>query len=146
MFPIETSKIHLKRIDYDILDFIEYPKSLEEIKERFPEINITVKILEFLDKELIEEKGEKYVSKFHTAEVKRIIDESKIPEDIKKNFHFFLSQIDNPFVRQNIFDTDAREKSEFVFSTMTKSLNKEILKRELNEVNMAIKDLMDKLT
>ena len=146
MFPIETSRAHLKRIDYDILDFIEYPKSLEEMKERFPETNITVKILEFLDKELIEEKGEKYVSKFHTAEVKRIIDESKIPEDIKKNFHFFLSQIDNPFVRQNIFDTDAREKSEFVFSTMTKSLNKEILKRELNEVNMAIKDLMDKLT
>ena len=146
MFPIETSKIHLKRIDYDILDFIEYPKSLEEMKERFPETNITVKILEFLDKRLIEEKREKYVSKFHTPEVKKIINDSKVPEDIKKNFHFFLSQIDNPFVRQNIFDTDAREKSDLIFSTMTKSLNQEIVKRELNEVNIAMRDLMNKLT
>jgi len=146
MFPIETSKAYLKKIDYDILDFVEYPKSLEEIKERFPEINITVKILEFLDKGLIEEKLEKYVSKFHTSEVKRIINESKVPENLKKNFHFFLSQIDNPFVRQNIFDTDAREKSDFIFSIMTKSLNQEIVKKELNEANLVMKDLMNKLT
>ncbi len=146
MFPIETSKANLKRIDYDILDFIEYPKNLEEIKERFPETNVTVKILEFLDKGLIEEKGEKYVSKFHTPEVKRIINDSKVPEDVKKNFHFFLSQIDNPFVRQNIFDTDAREKSDLIFSTMTRSLNQEIVKRELNEVDIAMRDLMNKLT
>jgi len=146
MFPIETSKANLKRIDYDILDFIEYPKNLEEIKERFQETNVTVKILEFLDKGLIEEKKEKYVSKFHTPEVKRIINDSKVPEDVKKNFHFFLSQIDNPFVRQNIFDTDAREKSDFIFSTMTRSLNQEIVKRELNDINIAIKYLMNKLT
>ena len=145
MFPIETNKANLKRIDYDILDFIEYPKSLEELKERFSSINITVKILEFLDKELIEEKKEKYVSKFHTSEVKRIINESNVPNEIKKNFHFFLSQIDNLFVRQNILNTDTREKSDFVFSTMTRSLNQEIAIKEMKMLELTMESLMNKL-
>jgi len=145
MFPIETSKAYLKKIDYDILDFLEYPKDLKEIRNAFPEVSITAKILQFLDKGLIEEKNEKYVSKFHTKEVKRIIDESKVSEDIKKNFHFFLSQIDNPFVRQNILDTEAREKSDFVFSTITKSISQEITSRESSMLKLAMEDLMNKL-
>jgi len=145
MFPIETSKANLKRIDYDILDFLEYPKTLEELKERFSRINITVKILEFLDKDLIEEKKEKYASKFHTNEVKRIIDESKVSEEIKKNFHFFLSQIDNPFVRENIFNTDAREKSDLIFSAITRSINQEITAKEMKTIELAMKKLMNKL-
>jgi len=145
MFPIETSKAGLRRIDYDILDYVEYPKSLEQIKERFPQINVTVKILQFMDKDLIEEKKERYVSKFHTNQVKKIIDDSKVSDDIKKNFHFFLKQIDNPFVRQNIFDTEARQNSDLVFSLITKSLNQELTKGEINLLKQAMRDLMEKL-
>ena len=145
MFPIETSRANLKRIDYDILGFIEYPKGLEEIKNFFPNVNVTVKILQFLDKKLIEEKNGKYVSKFHTEGIKKIIKNSKVSDDVKKKFNFFLSQIDNPFVRQNIFDTGTREKSDVVLSLMTKSLNQELNKKELNVVKLAIDDLMKKL-
>ncbi|MBD3155160.1 MAG: hypothetical protein GF368_00710 [Candidatus Aenigmarchaeota archaeon] len=145
MFPIETSKAGLKRIDYDILDYLEYPKSLDQVKERFPNINVTVKILKYLDKGLIEEKRERYVSKFHTEQVKRIIDDSRVPENVKKNFHFFLSQIDNPFVRQNIFDTESRQNSDRVFSMMTKSLNQELTEREIKYLNQSMRDLMEKL-
>jgi hypothetical protein len=145
MFPIETSKAGLRRIDYDILDYVEYPKSLEQIKERFPQINVTVKILQFMDKDLIEEKRERYVSKFHTNQVKKIINDSKVSDDVKKNFHFFLKQIDNPFVRQNIFDTEARQNSDLVFSLMTKSLNQELTKGEMNLLKQAMRDLMEKL-
>ncbi len=145
MFPIETSKANLKRIDYDILDFLEYPKTLEELKERFPQINITVKVIQFLEKGLIEEKKEKYVSRFHTEQVKRIIERSKTSEEIKKNFHFFLTQIDNPFVRQNVFDTDAREKSHLVFSMMTKSINQNLNRLEIKKMKANMEDLMDKL-
>jgi len=118
---------------------------LEEIKERFPQVNATVKILSFLEKGLIEEMDEKYVTKLHTKEVKKIIDESNISKDIKKNFHFFLSQIDNPFVRQNIFNTDARLKVDFILSIMTKSFSKEIDSQELRLVKLSIEDLMNKL-
>lgn len=145
MFPIETSKAGLKRIDYDILDYLEYPKSLDQVKDRFPNINVTVKILKYLDKGLIEEKKERYVSKFHTNQVKRIIDDSRVPENVKKNFHFFLSQIDNPFVRQNIFDTESRQDSDRVFSMMTKSLNQELTEREIKYLNQSMRDLMEKL-
>lgn len=145
MFPIETSKAQLKRIDYDILDFIEYPKTLEEIRNTFPNTNITVKILNFLDKGLIENVKEKYVSKFHTKEVKNIIDNSKATEEIKKNFHFFLSQIDNPFVRENVFDTETREKCEFIFSTLTKSINQEINLQQQMMLKSAMDYLMGRL-
>ncbi len=145
MFPIETSKADLRKIDYDILEFIEYPKGLEEIKNAFPNVNVTVKILQFLDKKLIEEKNGKYISKFHTEAIKKIIDESEVPDENKKNFNFFLSQIDNPFVRQNVFDTEAREKSDFVFSLMTKSLNQKLIQRELTMIKLTIDDLMNKL-
>ncbi|NCO97101.1 MAG: hypothetical protein GW780_04525 [Candidatus Aenigmarchaeota archaeon] len=145
MFPINSNKANLKRVDYDILDFLEYPKTLEEIKAAFPGVNVTVKVLEFLDKGLIEEKKERYASKFHTSEVKRIIEESRVPEDIKKNFSFFLSQIDNPFVRQNIFSTETREKSDTVFSVMTRSLNQDISIKELSLMRLAMNDLMEKL-
>ncbi|MBC8357434.1 MAG: hypothetical protein H8E54_00590 [Candidatus Aminicenantes bacterium] len=145
MFPIETSKAQLRRIDYDILEFLEYPKTLEEIRSVFPNVNVTVKILQFLDKRLIEEKKEKYISKFHTQAIKTIIDDSNVPDYAKKNFHFFLSQIDNPFVRQSVFDSEAREKSHLVLSLITKSLNQQITQKELITLKLAINDLMDKL-
>ncbi len=145
MFPIETSKANLRKIDYDILEFIEYPKGLEEIKNTFPDINVTVKILQFLDKKLIEEKNGKYISKFHTEAIKKIIDDSEVPDSVKKNFHFFLSQIDNPFVRQNVFDTDARGEVDLVVSSMTRSLNQKLTERELTMIKLAIDDLMNKL-
>jgi hypothetical protein len=145
MFPIETSKANLKKIDYDILDFLEYPKSLEEIRNAFPNINVTVKVLEFLDKNLIEEKKENYVSRFHTPQVKNIINNSRMPEKIKKNFHFFLSQIDNPFVRENILDSESREKSEFIFSMMTHSINRELTHNESKQIKNYMDYLMNKL-
>ncbi len=146
MFPIETGKANLKKIDYDILEFLEYPKKLEEIQNIFPDVNITVKILEFLDKKLIEEKNGKYICKFHTESIRNIIDVSKVPNNVKKNFNFFLSQIDNPFVRQNIFDTETREKTDLVLSLITKSLNQELTEKELTMVRLATEELMDKLS
>ena len=120
----------------------------EEVMEEFPS----------LDKKSIEKhpvscikKGQKanellsVIKENHeiqAKEVKRIIDSSIVPEQIKKNFHFFLSQIDNPFVRENIFGTEAREKSNFIFSTMTKSLNQQITPRELTMLKSATEYLM----
>lgn len=146
MFNIDSGTANLKNIDYDILEFLEYPKKIDEIENRFPGANITVKILELLDKKLIEEKNEKYVCKFHTETIKKIIADSKVPANIKKNFNFFLSQIDNPFVRQNILDTDARQKSDLVLSMITKSISQELTERELTALKLTMNALMDKLS
>ena len=145
MFPLDTGKARLRKIDYDILSFVEYPKTMEEIRAMFPGINTTVKILELMEKGLVEEKKGKYVSKFHTEETKKIIEEAKIPLEIKRGFNFFLSQIDNPFVRDNILDSETREKSTFAFSLITKSTTQELTPREIVTLRSLVDHLLNKL-
>ena len=146
MFPLDTGKAGLKKIDYDILSFIEYPKSIEEIKVMFPAINVTVKILELMDKGLVEEKMGKYISKFYTEETKRIIEDSKVPKEVKRSFGFFLSQIDNPFVRDNILDSEIREKTTLAFSLITKSIDQELTQSEIFTLKGIMESLMNKLS
>lgn len=145
MLPLETSKAGLKRIDFDILNFLEYPKTLEQLKRQFHDVNVAKKLLDLQDKGLIHEDNLKYVTRFYTPSIKKIIDDAKIDEGVKKNFHFFLSQIDNPFVRENIHDSESRKKTEFVLSVMTRSLNKPLTKKESIRLRLSVQDLLTKL-
>ncbi|MEM5793141.1 MAG: hypothetical protein QXY45_02160 [Candidatus Aenigmatarchaeota archaeon] len=145
MLPLDTGKARLRKIDYDILSFVEYPKTIDEIRAMFPGINPTAKIIELMEKGLVEERKGKYVSKFHTNETKRVIEEARIPIELKRGFNFFLSQIDNPFVRENILDSDTREKSTIAFSIITKSTTQELTPRELVTLRQLMDQLLNKL-
>ena len=145
MLPLETSNAGLTKTDFEILNFLEYPKTLEQIKRQFPNVNVAQKLLDLLDKEFIQESGMKYVSKFYTNNIKQIIDKSRVPDQVKKNFHFFLSQIDNPFVREAVYDGEIIRKIEYILDGMTKSIVKPLSKKETVRMRIFSQDLIDKL-
>ena len=145
MLPLETGKAGITKTDFEILSSLEYPKTLDQLKRRFPNISVAKKILDLQDKGFVQEKGLKYVCKFYTNDIKKIIDRSRVSDKVKKNFHFFLSQIDNPFVRQGIYDSESREKTEYVLSKIVKSLNKPLSKKESILLKISVEDLLNKL-
>ncbi len=145
MLPLETSNAGLTKTDFEILNFLEYPKTLEQIKRQFPNVNVAQKLLDLLDKEFIQESRMKYVSKFYTNNIKQIIDKSRVPDQVKKNFHFFLSQIDNPFVREAVYDGEIIRKIEYILDGMTKSIVKPLSKKETVRMRIFSQDLLDKL-
>lgn len=145
MFPLETGKLGLMKIDFEILDYLEFPKTFEELKVRFPDANVAKRLLDLQDKNLILEKDYRYSVRFYTNLIKKIIDKSNVPDQVKKNFHFFMSQMDNPFVREKIYDENCRKRTENIMSIMTKSTSKPLLKREMVLLKIATNDLIDKL-
>lgn len=145
MLPLETGKAGLTRIDLEILRYLEHSKTLEQLKRQFPNSNVIGKLINLQNNELITEKDYRYITKFYTPRIKKIIDDSRVPKYIKKNFHFFLSQIDNPFVRDNVYDGRSKVKVEFIISGMTKSLVKNLNRKELVLLKIYMGDLMRRL-
>ncbi len=145
MLPLETSNAGLTKTDFEILNYLEYPKTIEQLKRQFPSIKVAQKLLDLLEKQFIQESETKYVSKFYTNNIKQIIDKSKISDEVKKNFHFFLSQVDNPFVRESIYDSETREKAEYILNATTKSAMKPLSRKEVIRLKIFSQDLIDKL-
>jgi len=145
MLPPETSKAGLRRIDFDILDYLEYPKTVDQIEIQFPNTDVKKTVLKLQVKNLIIEKKSKLMSKFYTPNTQKMIDNSKLVKDLKKNLHFFLSQIDNHTVREKFYDSETREKIDFIFSIMTKSYFQSLSNQDLSKANSHVNRLMRKL-
>ena len=145
MLPPETSKAGLRRIDFDILDYMEYPKTVDQIGIQFPSIDVKKTVLKLQSKNLIIEKNSKFISRFYTPNTQKMIEDSKLMKDLKKNLHFFLSQIDNHTIREKLYDTETREKIDFIFSIMTKSYFQSLSNQDLSKANFYVNRLMRKL-
>lgn len=145
MLPLETGKAGLKKIDFDILKSLENPKTVDQLRKEFPGVNVARKLLDLQKKEFIHENNFKYVTRFYTPEIKSLIARSKLSTELKDKFNFFLSQMDNPFVREIMYDDVSRRKTEYILSSITRSLTRSLNNKEIVMLKIYMRDLMRKL-